>query len=114
MKTWLTLIVLGGLLLLVPGCNACGVSGWSNCCQSWDFYEECDLIEGRRARCAENGAGCYDECNRGMVVETMIGDPVRPCEPTSGGVVVEEEIVPGSPMPGDVVEEKAIEVAPGG
>lgn len=111
MKTWLTLIALGGLLLTLPGCSACGVSGWSNCRQSWDFYEECDLIEGRRARCNQ---GCNPECCDGMVVESMIGTPVRPCVPSTGGaVVVEEEVAPGSPMPGDIVEEQAIEVAPG-
>ena len=65
MRICLLLAALVGALTVLPGCGACPNSAWSNCCQSWDFYDECDLIEGRRARCCQQS--CYTPCDPGVV-----------------------------------------------
>lgn len=98
------LIGLVGFAALAAGCSSCPSDCYSNCDVSWDFYEPCNLIEGRAERCcAENPCG-INECDTGVIMV------VNDCVPISGGpseaVVLEEEIIEEEVMEEPVVDDK--------
>jgi hypothetical protein len=89
-----SLAVLGGLCLLLglAGCCSDKCPSWQpNCCNNWDWYDPCDLVEGREARnCAP------DDCAPGVVV---VEHPAG-CVPGPGPV-------PPPPPPPEVIVEPA-------
>ena len=56
-----------GLTVLLGLGGCCGK--WQpNCCNNWDWYDPCDLIEGREARDC-NDRGCHPrDCAPGVIV----------------------------------------------
>ena len=95
MKNLVLPLALVGLAFAFGGCSnnwACGGLS-ANCCQSWDFYEKCDLVEGRRAMCCGAELGC----EQGVIVTREV--IVRDVE-----VIVEEEtLVDPDGMPPPVI-----------
>lgn len=95
-------------------CLPCVEMCWpGNCCQSWDWYKECDLVEGREYR---NCKVCdHPMSYEGMVVSRCYAEPVGgaprvvappPADPNAGqpptlppAVIVEPEAPPAPPAP---------------
>lgn len=77
-------LALGSLTL--AGCSTtrtdCGCLK-ANCC-SWDFYKECDLVEGRAnnccGQCCDPCAACCGCGKKGVVVERSYAVPAAPTE----------------------------------
>jgi hypothetical protein len=104
MKT-LSLLAFSVLALsLLAGCSttntdsACGCLP-ANCC-SWDFYKECDLIEGKASQCPD----MYGQvnCQPGVVVSRCYAVPAdqpadQPAAPADVAPV--EQDVPGDALP---------------
>ncbi len=91
MKNFVLLLALVGLAFAVGGCSsnmACGGMS-ANCCQTWDFYEKCDLIEGRRAMCCGAELGCEP----GVIVTREVRAPA------DVEVVIEDEVIQEMPAP---------------
>lgn len=90
------LIALVGMGFLAAGCSNCPDSKFANCNVGWDFYEPCDLIQGRGERCCEENPCGITPCDNGVVMVT------NDCVPISGGpseaVVIEEEIIMEEPV----------------
>lgn len=91
------LVALVGMAVLVAGCSNCPDSKFANCDVGWDFYEPCDLIQGRSERCCADNPCGIDPCDNGVVMV------VNDCVPLSGGpseaIVLEEEIIEEMPAP---------------
>ena len=95
-------VALVGFAVLTAGCSGCPQSKYSNCDVSWDFYEPCNLIEGRAERCCRSDPCGIKPCDNGVVMVT------NDCVPISGGpseaVVLEEEIIEEAPMEAPATE----------
>lgn len=62
-----TLAVLGLCLLL--GLGGCACAKWQpDCCNNWDWYDPCDMVEGREARECRNKGCRPQECAPGVIV----------------------------------------------
>lgn len=86
MKTTLLAVVVLAFLVLATGC--CSSNAGRCCWGSWDWYEPCDLIEGR-------GQDPCNPCNpcgprAGQVVQRAVAVPAVDCAPA---VIVEETVV---------------------
>ena len=93
MKKCLVFAACVGFLLLA-GCNRCGM---------WDWYEPCDLIEGRAVR---QCGPCAQPCHQpGQVVRREIAVRASDCCSSAAGrpeatmIVVEEMVVEEAPPP---------------
>ena len=109
MKT-LSLLAFSVLALtLLAGCSTtssqCGCLP-ANCC-SWDFYKQCDLIEGKASQCIDP-CGQVD-CKPGVVVSRCYAVPVEKATPAdmppadmpapaSDGAPAAAEVAPGAPV----------------
>jgi hypothetical protein len=87
-----------GVLLLAGGC--------ANCQPSWDFYQACDLIEGRAQRdccICQPVVPCLEGCPPGMTVITTRdcnGNPVLlQVEEQPADVIILEEAPPAEATP---------------
>ncbi len=112
MRTTLLLMAVMAVALSFTGCSNCGgVAG--NCDVGWDFYDECDLIEGRDRMCATNGP-CGGPCGPApcspgvpSISCSPCGTPVpvapAPAAPEVIIVDVTESAVVDTPMPAPIV-----------
>ena len=77
-------------LSLLAGCSTtssqCGCLP-ANCC-SWDFYKECDLIEGKTSMCQDLCG--QPDCQPGVVVSRCYAVPVDAPEAPAAPDAVEE------------------------
>ncbi len=87
--------------LTLAGCSAtqsqCGCFE-SNCC-SWDFYQKCDLIEGRAKSCCDP---CGKGCRPGVVVSRCFAEPVDAAPAEGDAAPAEGDAAPadGAPVEG--------------
>ena len=110
MKTLSLLAFTALALTLLAGCSTtssqCG-SLPANCC-SWDFYKQCDLIEGKTSQCIDPCGQV--NCQPGVVVSRCYAVPVEKATPA--------DMPPADLPPADVAAPAsdgapAAEVAPG-
>ena len=106
-KTLLLMAVLA-FALPVTACSNCGGTK-GNCDVGWDFYEECDMIEGRDRMCASDPCGGPGPCGPAPCGP---GVPSTSCSPC--GTVAAPSAAPcGTPMAAPAPDVVIIEEAPG-
>jgi len=100
----MSLAVLGVVAFGFTACNTSSCGGTDgNCDQSWDFYEQCNLIEGRQERCCANDCDCCPEPNCGTGINMEVSSPCATVPMggmqgmPAGAVVLEEEIIEEAP-----------------
>ena len=123
-RSSLVLLALVAVSVTFTACSNCGGTK-GNCDVGWDFYDECDLVEGRERMCATNDpcgqgpcgpAPCSPgvpstTCNPCGTVSPVSPAPCAPplSAPAPAPVIIEESVVEDvtgtmpTPMPAPIV-----------
>jgi hypothetical protein len=119
MRKTLLLMAVMAVALTFTACSNCGGTE-GNCDVGWDFYDECDLIEGQERMCASNGP-CGGPCGPAPCSPGVMSTTCSPCgtmAPPSAapcGTPMSVPMAPATPAPEVIIEdvtESAVEGTP--